>query len=74
MNVAAHQEKDKNEETKTPVLRSLKGQHGEKMVCERGVPVITRLSGRSTAISTHPKRDRGLHHHVKAAVDWCCTA
>ena len=24
-----------------------------------------------TAISTQPKRGRGPHHHVEAAVDWC---
>ena len=30
-------------------------------------------SGRPTAISTQPKRDRGSHHHVEAAVDWCRT-
>ena len=28
-------------------------------------------SGRPTAISTQPKRGRGPHHHVEAAVDWC---
>ena len=27
--------------------------------------------GRLTIISTEPKRGRGPHHHVEAAVDWC---
>ena len=26
---------------------------------------------RQTAILTQPKRGRGPHHHVEAAVDWC---
>ena len=57
MNVAAHQEKEKNEKTNTgkrrqekredrrlilkklraALLRSFRGQHNKKMVCERGV-------------------------------------
>ena len=28
-------------------------------------------SGRSIAILTLPKRGRGPHHHVEAAIDWC---
>ena len=35
------------------------------------MPGITGPSGRPTAISTQPKRGRGPHHHVEAAVDWC---
>ena len=52
MNVAAHQQREKNEETKTgkegrrsilkepcaAPLRSFWGQQGEKMACAKGVP------------------------------------
>ena len=56
MNVAAHQEKEKNEKAgkieavekknslpiskklRAALLRSFRGQHGEKMVCVRGMP------------------------------------
>ena len=41
------------------------------MVCVRGVPGVTETLRKSTAISTQPKRGRGTHHHVEAAVDWC---
>ena len=52
------------------LLRSFREKHGEKMVGgER--PGYLEPSGWSTAISTQPKRGRGPHHHVKAAVDWC---
>ena len=83
MNVAAHQEKDKNEETKTPVLRSLKGQHGEKMVCERGVPEITGTLKKAnshfhptqTGSGTTPPRKGGrrlvLHSMNLDKIDYC---
>ena len=56
MNVAAHQEKEKNEKKgkrkagkgrpilkrlRATLLRSFRGLHGEKMVCVRGVPGVT---------------------------------
>ena len=56
MNVAAHQEKEKNEKTgkrkagegrlilkrlRATHLRSFKGLHGKKMICVRGVPGVT---------------------------------
>ena len=81
--MVAHQENEKtgkreaNEERKSrqiserlraALLRSCRGQHGEKMVCLRGV---IGPSGKPTVISTKPKRDRGPHHYIKAAVDWC---
>ena len=50
-------------------LRSFRGQHGEKMVCTRGVLWVTGTSGSPTAISTQTKRGRRPHHHVEAAVD-----
>ena len=34
------------------------------------MPGVTGTLGRPTAISTQPKRGRGPHHHVEAAVDW----
>ena len=53
------------------LLRSFKGQHGEKNgLCEgssRG-----KWAGRLTAISIQPKWGcMGPHHYVEAAVDWC---
>ena len=51
------------------LLRSFRGQHSEKMNGE--CPGKLGPSGRPTAISTQPKRGRGPHHHVEAAVDWC---
>ena len=86
MNVAAHQEKEKNEKTgkrkagedrpilkrlRATLLRSFRGLHGEKMLRVRGVPGITGTLKRPTAILTQPKRGWGPHHHVEAAVDWC---
>ena len=52
MNVAAHQDKEKNEKRaredrpifkrqRATLLRSFRGLHGEKMVCVRGVPRVT---------------------------------
>ena len=56
MNVAAHQEKEKNEKTgkrkagegrpilkelRATLLRSFRGLHGEKMVCVRGMLGVT---------------------------------
>ena len=37
----------------------------------REVPGQLGPSRRPTAISIQPKRGRGPHHHVEAAVDWC---
>ena len=83
MNVAAQQEKNEKtgkkkagEERKQRLIskrlraalpRSFRGQHGEKMVCVKGVPVVTGTSGRPTAISTQPKWGQGPHQHVEAA-------
>ena len=39
-------------------------------LCE-GSARVTGTLGRSTAISTKPKRGRGSSHHVEAAVDGC---
>ena len=52
-------------------LPSYGGQHGENIICIRGVPGITGTFGRPTAISIQLKRCRVPHHHVEAAVDWC---
>ena len=81
MNVAAHQEKEKKEKTKTgkrkaeetrPILKRLRaallqsfwGQHGEKMVCVRGVPSLVGILGKTnshfdptqTGLGTAPPR------------------
>ena len=64
MNVAAHQEKEKNEKTgkknagedrpilkrlRDILLRSFRGLHGEKMVCVRGVPGVTGSLGKTNS-------------------------
>ena len=91
MNVTAHQEKEKNEETKKGKRRaggrkkSKQATDSKDAVCcpsavvqraawrksEGECPGSLGPSGRPTAILTQPKRGRGPHHHVKAAVDWC---
>ena len=46
--------------------------HGAALQKNEGeCPGYLGLLGRPTAISTQPKRGRGPHHHVEAAVDWC---
>ena len=52
-----------SEMLRAAVMRSVGGQHGEKMIGER--------QGTPTAISSDPKRGRGPYHHSEAAVDWC---
>ena len=64
MNVATHQEKEKNEKTgkrkagedrpilkrlRATLLRSFRGLHGEKMVCVRGVPRVTETLGKTNS-------------------------
>ena len=86
MNVAAHQEKEKNEKMgkrkagegrlilkrlHATLLQSFRVLHGKKMVCVRGVPGVTGTLRKATTILTQPKWDWGPHHHVKAAIDWC---
>ena len=86
MNVATHQEKEKNEKTGKrkagegrPILKGLlatllwsfRGFHGEKMVCVRGVPTVTGTLGKANNHFDPTQTGRGLHHHVEAAVDWC---
>ena len=86
MNVAAHQEKEKNEKTfkrkagedrpilkrlRATLLRLFRGLHGEKMVCVRGVPGVTGTLGKANRHFDPTQTGRGPHHHVEAAVDWC---
>ena len=86
MNVAAHQEKEKNEKTfkrkagedrpilkrlRATLLRSFRGVHGEKMVCVRGVPGVTRTLGKANSHLDPTQTGRGPHQHVEAAIDWC---
>ena len=64
MNVAAHQDKEKNKKTdkrkagedrsilkrlRAILLRLFKGLHGEKMVCVRGVPGVTGTLGKANS-------------------------
>ena len=84
MNIAAHQETEKNEKTgkrkaedrpilkrlRATLLRSFRGLHGEKMVCVRGVPRVTGTLGKTNSHFDPNQTYRGLHHHVEAAVDW----
>ena len=86
MNVATHQEKEKNEKTvkrkaeedrpilkrlSATLLRSFRGLHGEKMVCVRGVPGATGTLGKANSHFNPTQTGRGPHHHVEAAVDRC---
>ena len=85
MNVATHQEKEKNEKTvkgkaedrpilkrlRAALLRSFKGLHNKKMVCVRGVPRVTGTLGKTNSHFDPTQTGRGPHHHVEAAVDWC---
>ena len=86
MNVATHQEKEKNEKTVkrkagedrpilkrlyAALLRSFRGLHGEKMACVRGVPRIIGTLGKTNSHFNPNQTGRGLHHYVEAAVDWC---
>ena len=86
MNVATHQENEKNEITvkrkagenrpiskrlRATLLRSFRGLHGEKMVCVRGVPGVTETLGKANSHFDPTQTGRGTHHHVEPAVDWC---
>ena len=53
------------------LLRWLRGLHGEKMVCVRGVPRVTGTLGKANSHFDPTQTGRGPHHHVEAAVDWC---
>ena len=85
MNIAAHQDKEKNEKTgkrkagkdrpilkrlRATLLRSFRGLHGEKMLCLRGVPRVTGTLGKTNSHFDATQTYRGLHHHDEAAVDW----
>ena len=86
MNVATHQEKEKNEKTvkgkagedrsilkrlHATLLRSFRGLHGKKMVCVRGVHGVTGTLGKANSHFDPTQTGWGPHHHVEAAVDWC---
>ena len=86
MNVATHQEKEKNKKPdkkkagedrpilkrlRATLLRSFRGLHGEKMVCVRGVPGVTETIGKANTHFDPTQTGRGPHHHLEAAVDWC---
>ena len=84
MNVATHQEKEKNEKTvkrkekedrpilkrlRATLLRSFRVLHGEKMVCVRRVPGVTGTFGKANSHFDPTQTGRGPHYHVEAAVD-----
>ena len=87
MNVAAHQEKEKNAKTSKRKTGEERRQADFKEAACYPSAVVQGLHGekmvcvrgvpflqsfyRSTAIFTQPKRVMGPHHHVEAAVDWC---
>ena len=86
MNVATHQEKEKNEKTvkrkagkdrtilkrlRATLLRSFRELHGEKMVCVMGVPGVTGTLEKTNSHFDPTQTGRGPHHHVEAAIDWC---
>ena len=86
MNVATHQEREKDEKTvkrkagedrpilkrlRATLLRSFRELHGEKMVCVRGVPGVTGTLGKANSHFDPTQTGQGPHHHVEAAVDWC---
>ena len=50
------------------------GQHGEKMVCVRGVPGVTETLGKPNSHFNPTQTGLGPHHHVEAAVDWCSSS
>ena len=47
------------------LLRSFKGQHGEKMVCISGVPGVSGNFGKANNHLTQIKRGRGRHHTIR---------
>ena len=86
MNVASHQEKEKNEKIfkrkagedrpilkrlRATLLRSFRGLHGEKMVFVRGVPWATGTLGKANSHFDPTQMGWGPYYHVEAAVDWC---
>ena len=86
MNVATHQEKEKNEKTvkrkagedrpilkrlHATLLQSFRGLHGKKMVCVRGVLGVTGTLRKANSHFDPTQTGRGPHHHVEVAVDWC---
>ena len=50
------------------LLRLVRGEHGKKMVCVRGVP---RVTGTLKKANSHfdPTQAGSVHHHVETAVD-----
>ena len=66
-------EKQEKTENRRPIskklravlLRSFRGQHGEKLFCARREPEVTGIFSKAYS----PKRSRGPRHHVEAAVD-----
>ena len=53
------------------LLRSLRGQHGKKMVCARGVHGITEIFGKANSHFDPIQTGQEPHHHFEAAVHMC---
>ena len=75
MNVATHQEKEKNEKTdkrkaeedrpiikrlRATLLQSFRGLHDEKMVCVRRVPVATGILGKADSHFDPTRKGLGI--------------
>ena len=57
--------------SRTTLLRSFRGLHGEKMLCVRGVPGVTETLGKANSNFNPTQTGLGPHDHVEAAIDWC---
>ena len=47
------------------------GKHGEKMIGCEECPGVTGVIGKANSNFYPPQTNRGPHHHIEAAVDWC---
>ena len=85
MNVATHQEKEKDEKAfkrkageDRPILKIacyptavVQGAARQQMVYVRGVAGVTGTLGKANSHFDPTQTSRGPHHHVEAALDWC---
>ena len=89
MNVATHQNKEKNEktgkrkvggerrretdfkETACYPYAVVQRQHGEKMVCVRGVPGVTGTLGKANSHFGSNQMGLGKAPPLEALLDWC---
>ena len=59
------------EKLRAALLRSFKDSTAKKWCVQGECPGQLGPLRRPTAVLTQPKRGRGLHHYVKAALHWC---